>query len=596
VGRFLHNVKPNHSSETIHNLLFVDVETDQIQITPDKVQHQLREGVACYQQRDKKGGWRKPKWCEFTTRQQFYTFFESVQRPKTKLYVWCHNSNFDYPVLDIFSYLSENDYKLQLAVISGPPTIMRYRKNNVSIIILDTLNIWRVPLATLGKIIGINKFSMPNKDASRKQWLRYNRRDVEIIRKAVTDWADFLKANDFGGFAPTLAGQSMRLYRHRFMTTGITLHDNESAMELERNCYHGGRNEAYKIGKIKNRITVLDINSMYPSVMASEQYPIRLKTHLVNVSIKAVCQYLYKYVLCAKAVVQTDTPAYPVVQKGKLVFPVGRFECYITTPEIRYAIEHNHLLEVKELAMYEKGNIFSDFVNYLYDKRMKAETSNEPTDSYLYKILLNSHYGKWGQKGYNTVLLGEQQFSAWKQYELLDTVTGKIVKYRQLGKQLEEIKQEGSSREAFPAIAAHVTAYARMKLWELIEHAKQENVYYCDTDSIICNDAGVELLRPFMDDKRLGALKNEGSYTSATIWGCKDYKLGTKERHKGVKRNAQWITNNTVKQQQWQTLRGMLRQGHLSDPITKDITKTLHRNYTKGIVSNTGDVTPISLP
>lgn len=593
MGRFVHNVKPNHSSETIHNLLFVDVETDQIQITPDKVQHHLREGVACYQMRSKRGGWQKPHWYEFTTREEFYAILESVQRPKTKLYVWCHNSNFDYPVLDLFAYLSKNGYKLSLAVLSGPPTICRYKKQDTSVVLLDTLNIWRIPLAKLGEVINSNKLPMPDKDADRAEWIRYNRRDVEIIRKAVTDWADFLLDNDFGGFAPTLAGQSMRLYRHRFMSTEITLHDNEQVMELERKCYHGGRNEVFQIGDIKQRVSVLDVNSMYPSVMQSETYPIRLKKRLVNVSVSTLSEYLYKYVACGRCLVHTDIPAYPVVHKGKLIFPVGDFETCITTPEIQYAIEHNHLKEIRELSIYEHANIFSDFVNYLYDKRLQAERSSDPTDSYLYKILLNSHYGKWGQKGYKTSFLGDQQFSLWKQYELLDVETGKVVKYRQLGTRLEEISEEGSSREAFPAIAAHVTAYARMKLWRLIEHAKQENVYYCDTDSIICNNAGVELLRPFMDNKALGYLKTEGIYDGATFWGCKDYKLGNKERHKGVKKNAVWISSNTVQQQQWQTLRGMLRNGKLCDPVTRDISKTLRRVYDKGTVLPNGVVMPL---
>lgn len=595
MARFNHFVKSNHSSETIHHCIFLDCETEQIKVSSNEVRHKLSFGWVCYQRRDDRLHWRKPEWLRFTTEDELYGFITSKLQSKIKLYIFCHNSNFDYPVLRLFEWFTSIGAILNMAVISGPPTIMRYRIKDSTAILLDTLNIWRMPLEALGKIVGIDKLSMPGKTASKEQWDEYGRRDVEIIRKAVTEWADFLIDNDFGGFSPTLAGQSMRLFRHRFLTTDIAIHDNEQALELERNCYHGGRNEAYFIGKRRGKYTLLDVNSMYPFVMAKYNYPTKLHRLVEQVNIDALSQLMVKYSVCGHFRITTDKPAYPYRQQGKLIFPIGTFDCYLTTPEIEYAIAHNHIQHCYQLALYEHAPIFKEFVTYLYEKRLQADNAEDPLDGYSYKILLNSHYGKWGQNGYKTIKLGRQQFEAYRTFEVIDGETGKVIKYRQLGYDLEMTVVEGSSREAFPAIAAHVTSYARMYLYNLVSLAGHSNVFYIDTDSLLVNAAGAHQLESFRSDSELGGLKVEGCYNEIEIYGCKDYRFGTKERHKGIKRKARWITSNSAEQEQWQNLKGILREGRLNDPHTKTIVKTLHRNYTKGNVDNNGLVRPISL-
>lgn len=595
VSRFCHYVKDNKSSETIHHCLFIDCETDQVECGKGEVKHTLRFGWACYQRRDSRLKWRNPDWTKFTTHDELYDFILRKIQSKIKLYVFVHNSNFDYPVLRLFEWFDNIGAKMGVAVLSGPPTIVRYRYKTATIVLLDTLNIWRVPLEKIGKIVDCRKLPMPDKNDKQEQWDEYGRRDVEIIRRAITKWADFLMLNDFGGFAPTLAGQSMRLYRHRFLTTGIAIHNNEKALELERNCYHGGRNECFFIGHKQGRFKLLDINSMYPFVMGTNRFPHRLKRTYDLPKTEHVRYLLSQQLLCGKFLLVSNVPAYPVVKDSKLIFPVGEYDAYLTTPEIEYALEHNHIKKCYQLASYDGANIFASFIDYLYNKRLQAENESAPTDAYLYKKLMNSHYGKWGQRGYRTEFMGNAKDKAWRVDTIIDGQTGKPIKRRQLGNRIEYQYEEGSAKDAFPAIAAHVTAYARMYLFRLIQRIGIGNVFYCDTDSILTNSHGVSKLKSYIHASRLGGLKIEGSYKSITIYGCKDYQFDDKERHKGVKSKAQWLTSNSVKQDRWDNLRGMLRNGRIHEPHTKTITKTLHRNYTKGIMAVNGIVEPIQL-
>lgn len=121
-------------------------------------------------------------------------------------------------------------------------------------------------------------------------------------------------------------------------------------------------------------------------------------------------------------------------------------------------------------------------------------------------------------------------------------------------------------------------------------------MYYCDTDSLLVDTEGARRLAGAVDVERLGALKVEGVFDEVELWGPKDYRFGTKERHKGVRGNATWLDASTVRQQKWSSLRGLLQGGDLTAPVTRDVTKHLRRTYEKGRVTAGGFVVPWRFP
>jgi len=61
-------------------------------------------------------------------------------------------------------------------------------------------------------------------------------------------WIEFCQSEDLGAFGYTIAGQSFNAFRHKFMKEDIYIHNSEKVLELERECYKGGRCEAFFIG------------------------------------------------------------------------------------------------------------------------------------------------------------------------------------------------------------------------------------------------------------------------------------------------------------------------------------------------------------
>jgi len=619
VSRRPHYVKYNIKSEYPQQVIWFDTETrfTGVDIVPGKESdviwyetqtefktskhttqyHWLKFGYACYMRRHHDGKWGDEEWIRFETVDQFWTWILSKLRRKIKLYLLCHNTSFDLPVLNIFEELPRRGWRLLSAIIDAPPTILRFRCQDSTIMVLDTLNIWRMPLRYLGEEIGLPKLDMPDNNDLTVEWETYARRDVEILRTACIKWWEFLESHDMGSFAPTLAGQSMRLYKHRYMDHKIFIDTNERALNLTREGYYGGRVECFKIGHFKGDFYLLDVNSMYPYVMAKYSYPSKCIAHASHVTCADLLTWLRNRCITARVTLRTTKPFAPIRDQGKLIFPIGTFQTILSSEEIAYALLYAEILHVHEAVVYEKLPLFTRFVTDLYFYKQDAKRRGDTVAEFMYKKLLNSFYGKWGQSGAKWIEYGradDMSARRWPEIDLDEPDPKKRVKFhRQLGG-LHQIKGEKhESRESFPAIAAHITANARMAIWAIIEAAKVDTVYYCDTDCVVVDSVGLSRLTSSLDDYKLGGLKIAGKYDDIQIWGAKDYRFGTKEKHKGVRKQAIWSDPHTVTQAKWSGLKGLIASGVVNRPLTQTITKRLSRLYDKGIVLADGTVLPL---
>lgn len=591
--RKYHYLKANARSERVQAAIFYDTETRQIPVGKNKVGHKLTFGWAAYVSRRGGGGWNKPIWQRFTSPEEFWDFVERMQRPKVKCFMFCHNSNFDIPVLDLFKVAGEAGWILDMAVIDAPPLMLRWKKKGSTLMHLDTLNFYKMSLAEMGKYIGLPKLDMPDVTISSEEGDTYCKRDVEIMVKAMFKWWDFISDNDLGGCASTLAGQAFRTFRHAFMSHDILIDGNEKATAVSRSAYYGGRSECFRLGLIKEKLYQVDVNSMYPAMMFEHDLPCKVLGHKADIDLKRMRSYLERYAVCARCDLDTDEPVYSKREGQKLIFPTGRFTTSLSTPEIIYALDKGHLLKVHEAALYHKAPIFREYVDFFYNHRLKAKAEGRDEDALLYKLLLNTLYGKTAQRG--TVWEKDDNIEdlTAKKWTYYNVETGEEVKYRQMGGLVQRQETEAESRQSFPAIAAHVTAYARVHLWKLIDKAGRDNVYYCDTDSLLVNEKGFQLLQDELDENLLGALKVEDTFEDAEIFASKDYRFGLKHRHKGVKKNAVWLKDNAVTQEQWSSLKGLINSGKMSMPTTTKREKTLHRIYTRGRVLPTGAIVPL---
>jgi hypothetical protein len=98
-------------------------------------------------------------------------------------------------------------------------------------------------------------------------------------------------------------------------------------------------------------------------------------------------------------------------------------------------------------------------------------------------------------------------------------------------------------------------------LWGLIERAGTGRVYYCDTDSLFVDDAGLSALADEIDPRVLGALKNEGTASVIELRNPKDYTFDGAVKRKGVPKASAVMPDGSYRTVQWPSFSGMMRRG-----------------------------------
>ncbi|MFW6130300.1 MAG: DNA polymerase [Atribacterota bacterium] len=556
------------------------------------------------------------------------------------LYIFSHNTAYDFRLCINYNLFLEYGFELSFAVSDGN-FIFKYTKrldekcicgcNNLSykyennkrvcrckncgkklirsrnfysIIFLSTTNWFRTKLSVLGEIFGLKKIDFDFDDPNSVKEIidktdrakEYCYRDVEVLEKVVLYLIDYMK--DKCNFSMTIASMSFNIFRHKFYKENIIMHKNPSIEEFERKSYFGGRTECFRIGKYKN-IYKLDINSMYPFIMRNNPYPICLKKY----SPKASLSEIRSRTCISNIDIKINKPKIPY-RANKLIFPVGEFNITLCKPELNL-LSDDEIISINDTYFYETDYLFTEFVDYFYNLRMKHKKAGKSALEYMDKIVLNSLYGKFAQrkrsekrnKKYDGILQNGYT-------DLVDQDYGIVKTLKFINSEAYSVNKMNNGRNTFIPISAFVTSYARSIIWNMLDLV-WENVYYCDTDSLFVNSDGLKILldHGLIDNYELGKLKIEEKISNLELRNCKDYSYDNQHKIKGVKSNevkkavdnGEDISNKS----EWIYKRFLgfneaLRYYNLEIGTIEDH-KVLSRNYDKGkVVDNI--VYPYKLP
>ncbi len=590
--RRAHLLRPNHGAETPTLLIALDTETDSVPIGPDEVEARLRFGWLAVTRRHRRDRWTKPAWHRFTTPGEAWDIIEDQVRDGWRAVMVAHNAGFDMRVIDGFRELPERGWTLRGAVIDDPPTILRWRRGRRGLLILDSLNYYRLPLRDIGVELGLHKLRMPTEGASAARWDAYCRRDVKVVLTAMLLLLGRIRDWDLGNFSPTLPAQAFTAWRHRHLDAPILIDDNPSALALARGSYHGGRTEAFRLGPIVGPVRVFDVSSMYPSVMAVEPMPTVLRGVYRRLSVADLAGLLEDACAVADVSLSTPTADYPLMLDGRLAFPIGRFRATLTTPELRHALERGRVKAVHAAAVYDRAVIFATFVAEWWERRAGYLAAGDMASAWLCKRVMNSLYGKFGQKGRAYEDVGDADPLDVRAWAEIDLDTGTVRRYRSIGGLLQEQVDETEALNSHPAIAAHVTAAGRQRLLTLMEDAGRGHVAYVDTDSLFVLPGAPGPSTAVLGHSGLGALKLQETIADLTIYGAKDYTADGRRVLKGVRADALQLNPQTFEQDTFVGLKGALQQGDIGRQVIRRTTKHLSRTYQKGQVGPTGLVTP----
>lgn len=327
-----------------------------------------------------------------------------------------------------------------------------------------------------------------------ERYYSYLKQDVRLLQNVILAfWRYLVDLEGSIGYLPsTLPAIALRAFRNTLPRPILTPRENR-LRQLMADAYRGGRVECWQaVDTIGEQ---WDVNSMYPSVMIGEQYPLSYRggwTTRYKPGTASVWRIRFR---------QHDTTIPPV-----LIFDGYQSDnAAVYGPEVDKLLEVGADVEVIEGYVFtETADIFTQFVEKYYNARMQAKQAGNTAIVYIAKLMLNSLYGKFGQKdaqasveAYNPDAVQHHMEMGREVYILTPDII-KVVEHRQ-------------ADHAFTAIAGLVTARARVKLYGLIQQAGS-NYLYCDTDSVIVRGDG-----PYTQSQALGGVKLEAKGRVITV-------------------------------------------------------------------------------
>lgn len=222
---------------------------------------------------------------------------------------------------------------------------------------------------------------------------------------------------------------------------------------------------------------------------------------------------------------------------------LGTWDGWIFSEEMKNAIKYGYEFEVIRGYQFEKGNLFKDYVEKMYNLRLQFDKSHPM--NLIAKLLLNSLYGRYGMKpSFTRVDLYDCSTDEGKKdlQEDIEIFGESIEDYIQIDETFLIVRNTlGNMKynddedfyygvEVNIAIASAVTSYARMYMTPF-KNNSDYNLYYSDTDSIIIDK---ELSSDIVGNK-LGQLKLEHVCDQAVFLAPKVYGLITDKGDKIIK-------------------------------------------------------------
>lgn len=434
-------------------------------------------------------------------KQRGYRFYRTIRkfleceltRKNTKYRFYAHFGG-SADIIYILQEVLKNVPELMAnAIFAGSSAVIvrLNRDERTSWTFVDSGFLIRRPLADIGEWIGLAKGDKANIYTQNFEELReYNERDCVILYNAIERLQG--QVNELGGnLKATLASSALDLFRRRFLRR--TIPTKASINSLARQSYIASRVEVFRrecpLGEY------YDINSSFPTSMTHPQ-PGELSHVSKKISDKEESCYL------ADATVEIDSSSYlpPLARRTddhRIVFPTGRWRGIFDSADIRLLESSGQgtIQQIHEVTHFRPFSDLAAYIHTLYDLRVKS-TGYEKE---VFKLFLNALYGKFGERSDKRRIVIRPRYTTCEHNPECPEDEPCIT---MIAPDIYAIKEDKDIPHAHVPISSHITALSRGLLFESLSKCRQ--IYYCDTDSVVCgaNDS-------LPTGPRLGELKHE---------------------------------------------------------------------------------------
>ncbi|KAF3951624.1 hypothetical protein CMV_022749 [Castanea mollissima] len=476
----------------------------------------------------------------------------------------CHHKNYELKTL------LRNNRVYEIAVYSGKNILFRFRDSlNLLPASLDALSKNLCPELGVKGNIDHNNLNMTNMESQKNILLEYMKQDIillgGVMLKAQEIYWKLFQVDIESKI--TLASLALSIFRLKYYDAShFPIHiPNKNEDSFIRLAYYGGHTDAYK--PYGENLYYFDVNSLYPFVMKEFPMPGGVPVwhrNLDGMDLDSMFGFIEAYVECPKTI---KKPFLPYRNKeNTLIFPTGVFVGVYFSEELKYARDIGYtVIPISGYLFERKESPFKDFVSSLFESRLEAKKSKNDAMAYVYKILMNSLYGRFGINPKSTIT---EICDEYKRKNLLrhsDLIFSELLYENKYIISFHSNTNKGPDYWKPPEnsavqLAAAITAYARIYMYPYIS---REDCYYTDTDSVVLGQKiPVEEVSP----SALGKFKLEDFLLKGYFLAPKAYYYETQE--KGVLKFKGPLKDHVSKE---------IFEILLKDPDTKIPVKNIHK-------------------
>lgn len=437
--------------------------------------------------------------------------------------------------------------------------------------------------------LNISKINIHNIKKNKTEISKYLKKDVFLLKNII----DIIRNKIYNEYniliekCITLSSLSFKIFRKKYMINeNIYISNKKNIDKFLRKSYMGGIVNVFK--PYGENLEYYDINSLYPYSMLKDMpigEPKWYKKNQINnlsdinnifgfIEVEITVPYAYIPILTHKN------------NQNILKLSYGKLKGVWFSEEIKLALKNGCIInKIINILEFKKENIFKNFVTDLYNKRINTKNDIE---KYIYKIILNSLYGRFGMKKEihktfyikkNDLELYEICFKHLNIIELkknsnyilitiyfkddmislktLDLLKISKEKKKSIKKIINTYESEINNMNIAVQISSAISSYSRIEMLKHIYEFQNNNIdiYYMDTDSIITNK---KIHKKYTSKKEIGKFKLEYRIIKGWFISPKCYKIITNKnikiiKFKGVPKdqienfNDNWWNNRLIK-------------------------------------------------
>ena len=398
-------------------------------------------------------------------------------------------------------------YRVQTLVLAGKPDIVRYAAGDKTITWVSGTQFFSATEESLADSFGwawtdpagpvpVGSAILRGLADRAGLWLR--------IFQRLSDW---WVEHDGGPWSNTAGGLSMSYVRHRIQPKALLSHTDSTAREIEEAGLFGGRAACWFLGWVGDRpgggetespppppapypgepgpLASWDISSMYPTILATRDFPARLHQIWDKPSVSTLGLMLKSWLVMAVVRVRSDTGEYPRRAGDRVEYPAGEFDTTLCGPELSRAYDDGEIVRVYRAVTYHAGRPFAAAAGELIDLRRGAAAAAGPGFEMFVKLLGTSFGGKLAQKKHSWRRRPDVPAERdWGEWPHVDAGTGVHTRFRSRAGLVEEKVLQADKGRPLGACFAWLTSHGRYAMRAARDVLPARTVVSQDTDGL----------------------------------------------------------------------------------------------------------------